>query len=96
MQKPPERGDLVEVKWADIYEDSTGDPDKAALAVRTSYGLFWGRSESAGIETVVTTTTQDDDTVGQSGFCCYPSECVIRLTVVRRKQRSLKRRRPLK
>jgi hypothetical protein len=87
---PPERGDLCEVRWCDILEHANGDPDKAQLSRRTSYGLFWAEREDDGIPVVVTTSTidEDDDVAGQQGYVIYPKCCVLRLRVVKRVRRS--------
>ncbi len=88
MPRPtkPSRGDLVQIDWVDIYEDPTGDPDKASLKRRTSYALFWDRKvdEGSGVEVVVTTTTFDDDAPTQQGYCIYPAACIVELKVIKR------------
>lgn len=89
-ERQPERGDLVCVSWVDIAEDSVGNPDEAALARRTSYGLFWGKSEDEGIPVYVTTTTIDSDDAAHSGWCCYPISCVVKLTIIKRARRRKK------
>lgn len=81
------RGDLLKIIWVDIAEDSTGDPDKATLARRTSYGLFWARGESSGLPVIVTTTTLDDDVQGQSGYCIYPVAVIVELEIVKKVRR---------
>ena len=81
---PPARGDLVEVTWVDINEEPVGDPDAAKLARRTSYGLFWCERQDTGLPVLVTTTTRDDGPAHQSGYCIYPTACVVKLTVVKR------------
>lgn len=81
------RGDVVSVTWVDIYEDVTGDPAVAQLAKRVSFGLYWGTSTSYGVPCIVTTTTLDQDVRGQSGFCIYPTSCVVDLKVVKRVRR---------
>ncbi len=83
----PQRGDLLEVSWVDIYENSAGDPNTAELARRTSFGLFWEEREDRGIPVIVTTTTIDHDADGQSGFCIYPKACVVKLAVIKRARR---------
>jgi hypothetical protein len=85
MRTEPVRGDLLEVHWVDIAEDTLGDPDKADLARRVSYGLFWDKKDVMGIPCTVTTTTLDPtELVGQSGWCIYPDACIIALKIVRR------------
>jgi hypothetical protein len=92
QKRPPERGDLVQIDWVDIYEDPTGDPNKAALKRRTSYALFWDRREDTdGIEVIVTTTTIDDDAPSQQGYCIYPAACVLALKVIKRSRHSASR-----
>jgi hypothetical protein len=86
------RGDLLKIVWADIAEDSTGDPDKAALSARTSYGIFWCRREDRGLYVLITTTTLDDDVSGQNGYCIYPEAVVLELEVVKRARRPRKPR----
>lgn len=78
------QGDVVSVRWLDIYEDSTGNPATAELVPRMSVGLFWEVKESHGVESLVTTTTIDDDCHDQNGFCIYPLECVLELQLVKR------------
>lgn len=93
-ERPPERGDLVQVEWVDIYEDPTGDPDDAELAFRTSIGYFWKKGGSKyGPPVTVTTTTIDDDKetvsgTSTSGFCVYPDSCIIRLKIIKRAHRA--------
>lgn len=86
----PERGDLVEVHWADICEAIGDHPDKAALAPRTSYGIFWERKVDDGIPVVVTTTTIDKDGPENAGWCCYLEACITKMIVLRkaRKQKT--------
>jgi hypothetical protein len=87
----PERGDLVQVSWVDIYEDPTGDPDSAKLkGPRVSYGLYWGTREDRGIPCVVTTTTLDNGDQSQQGFCIYPTAVVLSLKVVKRTRKRKK------
>lgn len=82
---PPEQGDLIQVEWVDISEDSTGDPSDAELSRRTSFGIFWGERDSFGLPCVVTTTTLDSDNMqGQQGYCIYPKACILKITVVKR------------
>jgi hypothetical protein len=92
-QADPIRGDLLEVHWIDIQEDSTGDPNQAYLGARVSYGLFWDRKQDKGVDVLVTTTTIDPEPENQ-GWCCYPVTCVTRLRVVRRARRPRQRKEP--
>lgn len=80
------RGDLVEVSWTDIFEDSVGNPDSAELAVRISIAYYWGVRESHGIKCLVTTTTMDGKDHSQSGYCIYPEGVVKGVKMVRRKR----------
>jgi hypothetical protein len=89
--EPPGRGDLVEVRWVDILEDGSGNPETARLARRTSFGLFWDRRQDAGIDVVVTTTTLDADGPQQAGYCIYPAACVVSMKVVRRARKPRRR-----
>jgi hypothetical protein len=83
--QPAERGDLCEIHWVDINEEPVGDPNKAGLSHRVSYGLYWSHIEEQGIPCIVTTTTTDpSDLSGQQGYCIYPEACVTSLTVVRK------------
>ena len=84
----PERGDLIQVDWVDIVEDPVGDPADAELRRRTSYGLFWDRRDDAGVSVLVTTTTMDPDDSSQQGYCIYPSACVTRIKIIKRKRRA--------
>lgn len=91
-KKPPARGDVVQLDWVDIFEDPTGDPDKATLKRRTSYALFWDRREDAsGLDVIVTTTTIDDDVPAQQGYCIYPAACVVGLKVIKRARHASRR-----
>lgn len=84
------RGDLLKIVWVDIYEDTTGDPNRANLAQRTSYGLFWSRGESFGLPVIVTTTTLDEAVAGQgqcNGYCIYPEAVVRELRIVKKVRR---------
>jgi hypothetical protein len=90
--KPSEltRGDLIQVDWVDISEDSTGNPDEAELAFRTSYGLFWKKdvSKFGGLPVVVTTTTMDPaELTSVSGYCIYPESCIIRIKIIKKARR---------
>lgn len=86
----PERGDLVQVDWVDIYEDPAGDPDDAELMRRTSFGMFWDRRDDNGVPVLVTTTTLDPNGSAQQGYCVYPTACVVAIKVVKRKRRQRK------
>jgi hypothetical protein len=88
----PVRGDLVEVCWVDIYEDSIGDPDKARLCKRISYALFWNKTLSEGVDCVVTTATIDHDASTQQGYCIYPSACVLSMKVIKRASRARRKK----
>jgi len=84
---PPLKGDLVEVQWFDIMEDSTGEADRAALAHRVSIGYFWEEKLDHGIPCVVTTSTTEKGDVVNSGYCIYPKANITKLSVIRRKRR---------
>ncbi len=87
-RRPPARGDLVQIDWVDIYEDPTGDPEKAVLKRRKSYAVFWDRRpDESGTEAIVTTTTIDEDAPAQQGFCIYPAACVLGMRVIKRARR---------
>jgi hypothetical protein len=79
-----QRGDLLEIHWADIYEDSVGDPVKASLGKRISFGLFWAEITSLGIPCLVTTTTIDEKDTSQSGYCIYPLACILKVQCIKR------------
>lgn len=82
QQKPPERDDLIEVSWVDIY-DCPGNPDTAALYRRVSVAYFWEYKDDAGIPSIVTTSTKDADPE-QRGFCIYPAAVVTGIRVIKR------------
>lgn len=85
MEANFERGDLLEIHWCDISEDSVGDPNKASLSRRVSYGLFWESKIDGTVPVMVTTTTIDTgDITGQSGWCIYPESCLTKVKVVRK------------
>lgn len=81
------RGDLIEVYWADIYEDVTGNPDNAGLAARISVGYFWDVGKSQGLRCLVTSTTKDNESSDQSGWCCYPFGTILRIKRIRKTRR---------
>lgn len=83
----PQRGDLIQVDWVDIAEDPVGDPNKAQLARRTSYGLFWEIRQDGAQEVLVTTTTVDKGIYAeQSGYCIYPFACVVKMSVIKKRK----------
>lgn len=84
---PPLKGDLIEVHWVDIAEDSSGTPNEASLARRVSVAYYWEEKLDKGIPVLVTTTTIEKDEVTNSGYCIYPFACVTQLRVIRRKRR---------
>ncbi len=91
MIPPLEKGDLVQVEWVDIYEDTTGNPDAAMLARRHSIGFYWGCSESQGVPVFVTTTTLEVDSEAvNSGDCAYPQAVILAVKVIKRKRRRKK------
>jgi hypothetical protein len=77
------RGDLIQVEWVDIQEEPTGDPRKAHLYRRMSYGIFWDTKDDWGKRCLVTTTTMDPDPES-SGWCIYPEGCLVEVKLVRR------------
>lgn len=79
-------GDIIQIEWIDICENVTGDLNTAELMKRTSIGIFWGLKESHGIESLVTTTTVDEDPTS-SGYCIYPLFNILDVKVVKRKRR---------
>lgn len=89
-----ERGDLLEIVWADIFEDSVGDPTKAQLGKRVSYGIFWDEIDSLGLPCLVTTTTLDEKDSTQSGYCIYPKACVLKVEIVRKARKPRRKKRP--
>lgn len=79
------RGDLVEVRWLDIYEDVTGDPEQADVAPRVSIGYFWSMKDGAHeLPVFITTTTMDIEASNQNGWCAYPLPCVVDVKIIRR------------
>lgn len=92
--KPEEliRGDLIEVHWLDIFEDSVGNPDEAEVAPRISVGYFWERKETKGVRVFVTTTTIDREDTSQNGYCAYPEVVITRIKSIRRKRRPRKKK----
>jgi hypothetical protein len=92
MMNSPGKGDLIQVDWVDIAEDPVGDPNKAQLARRTSYGLFWEIRHDGAQEVLVTTTTVDRGSAEQSGYCIYPLSCVVKLSVIKKRKGGKKER----
>ena len=83
----PQRGDFVEVRWVDTSEDPVGDPNKATLSHRVSYGIYWDQRTEGDLPVLVTTTTIDKDGPDQQGYCIYPMSNVTSLLVIKRKRR---------
>lgn len=83
----PKRGDVIEIRWRDIFEDVIGSMDQAKTAARTTWGIFWAREERDGIDTLVTTTTLDEEDHHQQGWCAYPYGCITSVTVIKRAKR---------
>ena len=88
------RGDLLEITWVDITEDSTGDPNVAALSKRISFGFFWAEVDSLGIPSLITTMTRDEDVEEQAGWCIYPKCCILSIEVIKRKRQRKKKNVP--
>lgn len=84
QQREPERGDLVEVHWLDINEDSNGDTAKATLCRRISVSYFWEFKDDHGVPVLVTCTTIDADSTVDQGWCAFPRTCITGLYVIRR------------
>lgn len=92
MTQELQRGDLLKLRWADITEDSVGDPSKAACDIRTTYALWWREFKDAeGREYVVTTNTLDGDSTHQQGWTCYPKQTILSIEVIRRARRRRKK-----
>lgn len=83
------RGDIIQIDWVDIHEDPTGNPDKADLAKRRSWGQFWGFKKDRGLDCLVTTSTMEMDATGydQSGFCIYPIDCILDAIILKKVRR---------
>lgn len=86
------RGDLIEVTWLDIFEDSIGNPDKAEVAHRVSFGLYWAQITQHDHPILITTTTIDNKDDASSGFCAYPLGVVISLKIIKRAKKPRARR----
>ena len=86
------RGDLIEVHWVDILEDSVGDPAEAVVAPRITVGYFWEQKISKGVPVFVTTTTIDKEDTSQNGYCAYPEAVITRIKMIRRKRRPRKKK----
>ncbi len=84
------QGDLVEVHWWDILEDSVGDVKTASVGERVSFGIFWEMKDTCDTPALVTTTTIDKVNTGQSGFCAYPLGAVKDIKLIRRARKGRK------
>lgn len=82
-KQPPNRGDLIQITWRDCTEDAVGDPETAKCAKRITYGLFWKQTD----DTLVTTSTVDEDVAHQSGWAAYPLGMVVGIKVIKRNTR---------
>lgn len=88
-KKPLRRGDVIRIEWCDVFEDFSGDPDRARLARRSSVGIFWYSGLDSGIPVLVTTTTLDNDGLeNQNGYCVYPRHLVLNIEVLERAKKA--------
>lgn len=87
-----ERGDVIEVHWADIYTDHNGDPSEGDVVTRPSNGYFWETkvSPEVGFEVLVITNTLDQDLVGQNGYTAIPTCVITQVKMIRKKNRRRK------
>ena len=85
-----DRGDLIQVDWLDVHEDVTADPNHPTLSKRRSFGIYWSETQVDGIPCLVTTTTTEMDAAdtSQSGFCCYPTQCVKSTKLIKKARKS--------
>ncbi len=79
------RGDEIKVHWVDVHENPVGDPDYPTIPYRKSLGIFWAYQVLRGVECLVTTTTEDEET-HDSGFCAYPLGVVVKIEVSKKKR----------
>lgn len=86
-KKDPRKGDIIQIDWLDIQEDPVGNTDKAKVARRTSYAVFWEIKDDQGHQVLVTTSTIDPQ-ADQSGWCAYPIGCVVGIKVIKRGRKS--------
>jgi hypothetical protein len=87
-----EKGDYIKVRWLDIYEDVTGNPDKPEVSKRASIGQFWAYQTIDGFDFLVTTTTEDASPE-DSGYCCYPIGIVVSIDIIKRRKKRARTRR---
>lgn len=85
---------LLKLSWADITDDTVGDPDEAHLTERHTYALFWSlvEDEVTGIDCMVLTYTDDPDVAAQQGWLCVPLDVISEVEVVRRPRKSRKKK----
>lgn len=78
----------------DISEEPIGNPTTASLPRRRSFGVLWEErvDTHTGLPVLITTTTLDDGSVDQQGFCIYPRACVLEMKVVKRARKKRARK----
>lgn len=95
MGKPSKRikrGDVIEIHWADILNDATGDISKAAPSPRITYGIFdrweyeeveWADGEVHKVRFLVCKLTRDVGEQDQCGWDVYPKGCIMKVVKVK-------------
>jgi len=73
---------IVEVSWADILEDNSGDPRTSHVCLRKTLGRVWNVKRVDGIYLLTLTYTVDTDGPHQSGWICIPISVIRKLRVI--------------
>lgn len=88
---PPERGDHVEIVWADVCSDGRSDPDEVELFKWEPHlGRYYGERTSHGVECVILVTTMPTDENRLVGVDIFPKALIISMKVTKRIRRHKK------
>jgi len=71
------RGDVIKVKWLDIYDQTHEDPRAAKLKEFETLCYFIAWRGTGRRRQLVTSTTIDDDDDTFYGCCSFPAGCVL-------------------
>lgn len=94
-KQPPERGDHVQIVWADITGGGRDDPDEMELFKWEPHlGYYYGERISYGIPCVVLVTTMPTPENREVGTDIFPQPLILSLKVTKRVNRRKKKEAP--